>query len=114
MNLDAEKPSLPVVQPRPARGLAMLAALRRPPVLIATLALLLLGWQWLETRERLVDMQQELARRLSAGDVAASESRTLAKQNQEMLQALTAKTGALEAKLAEAQSQQLALESMYQ
>jgi len=114
MDADAEISSLPVVQSRPARGLAILVALRRPPVLIATLALLLLGWQWLETRERLVDMQQELARRLSAGDVAASESRTLAKQNQEMLQALTAKTGALEAKLAEAQSQQLALESMYQ
>jgi uroporphyrin-3 C-methyltransferase len=114
MNADAEKSSLLVVQPRPARGLAMLAALRRPPVLIATLALLLLGWQWLETRERLVDMQQELARRLSASDMASSENRALAKQNQEMLQALTAKTGALEAKLAEAQSQQLALESMYQ
>lgn len=92
----------------------MLAALRRPSVLLITLALLLLGWQWLETRGRLSDMQQELAKRLSASDTIASENRALSKQNQEMLQALMAKTGALEAKQAEAQGQQLALESMYQ
>ena len=91
-----------------------LAALRRPSVLLATLALLLLGWQWLETRVRLADLQQELARRLAEGDATAKESRILARQNQEMLQTLTAKTGSLEAKLIEAQSQQLALESMYQ
>lgn len=94
--------------------LRLLTALRRPSVLLATIALLLLGWQWLETRERFDNLQQELARRLSAGDVVASEGRTLSRQNQEMLQALTAKTGVLEARLAEAQSQQLALESMYQ
>jgi len=114
MDTDAEKTSLPAIQPRPAFGLTMLTALRRPSVLLATLALLLLGWQWLETRERLTGMQQELAKRLSTSDMITSENRALTKQNQEMLQALTAKTGALEAKLAEAQSQQLALESMYQ
>ncbi|MBI3524752.1 MAG: uroporphyrinogen-III C-methyltransferase [Betaproteobacteria bacterium] len=97
-----------------SRILAALAALRRPSVLLATLALLLLGWQWLETRSRLTDLQQELAKRLAEGDAIANESRTLAKQNQEMLQALAAKTGSLETKLIEAQGQQLALESMYQ
>jgi len=97
-----------------SRLLAALAALRRPSVLLATLALLLLGWQWLETRARLADLQQELARRLAEGDTLAKESRALARQNQEMLQALTAKTGGLETKLIEAQGQQLALESMYQ
>jgi len=92
----------------------MLRALRRPSVLLATLALLLLGWQWLETRARLGNLQEELAKRLSSGEVIANESRTLSKQNQEMLQTLAAKTGALEAHVAETQAQQMALESMYQ
>ena len=83
-------------------------------MLIATISLLLLGWQWLETRARLANLQQELARRLADNDAVAQEGRTLAKQNQEMLQSLTAKVGALDAKLEEAQGQQLALEAMYQ
>jgi len=112
--MEPEKPALLVSDPPPPAGRRALAALKRPAVLLATLALSLLAWQWLETRTRLADLQQELARRLADGDVVAREGRTLAKQNQELLQALTAKTGALEAKQAEAQSQQLALESMYQ
>lgn len=92
----------------------MLLALRRPPVLIATVALLLLGWQWLETRDRLGELQVELARRLATSDAMVNENRTLTKQNHEILQTLAAKTGALESRLAEAQNQQLALESMYQ
>lgn len=107
-------PAAPSTPTAGSRVLAALAQLRRPSVLLATLALLLLGWQWLETRVRLADLQQELARRLAEGDAMAKESRTLARQNQEMLQTLTAKTGGLETKLIEAQSQQLALESMYQ
>jgi len=112
--MELEKSALLVSDPPPPAWRRALAALKRPAVLLATLALLLLGWQWLETRTRLADLQQELARRLAEGDAVAKESRTLARQNQELLQALTAKTGALEARQAEAQSQQLALESMYQ
>ncbi len=111
--METEQAALLVATQPPIRT-RILAALRRPSVLLASLALLLLGWQWLETRIRLDDLQQELAKRLSASDAMVNESRALSRQNQEMLQALTAKTGALEAKLAEAQSQQLALESMYQ
>lgn len=112
--MEPEKPALLNSDPAPSAWRQPLAALKRPAVLLATLALLLLGWQWLETRTRLADLQQELAKRLAEGDAVAKESRTLARQNQELLQALTAKTGVLEAKQAETQSQQLALESMYQ
>jgi hypothetical protein len=49
-----------------------------------------------------------------AGDAAAGEARALSKQNQEALAALQAKTGVLEAKLAESQSQQAALDAMVQ
>lgn len=115
--MDAEIPALvqpePQPQPRPAWRRALLA-LSRPAVLIAVISLLLLGWQWLETRVRLSELQQELAKRLAEQGAEAKEWHTLAKQNQETLQSLTAKFGALDAKLAEAQSQQLALEAMYQ
>ena len=89
-------PKQPAPAPEPSASLLMrmLTALRRPSVLIATLALLLLGWQWLETRSRMSDLQEELARRLAAGDTVANESRALSKQNQEMLQALAAKAAA--------------------
>lgn len=90
------------------------AQLRRPPVLIATIALVLLGWQWVETRARLSGLQTEVARRLADGDSVAKESRVLTRQNQEMVAALQAKVSVLEAQLIETQSQQMALETMYQ
>ena len=106
-------PSLPPVesaspvQPRPS-------AWRRPSVIIAAVALALLGWQWVETRSRLADLQEDLARRLTDGDTAAKEARALARQAQEQLQDLQGKVGALDAKLSESQGQQVALEAMYQ
>ncbi len=111
--MDTETSALTQSQSPPAWRRA-LAALSRPAVLLAVISLLLLGWQWLETRVRLADLQQVLAKRLAENDAEAASGRAMAKQNQEALQALTAKFGALDAKLAEAQSQQLALEAMYQ
>lgn len=109
-----EEGKLLTAEKKPSPLRAALAALRRPSVAIALAALALLAWQWVETRTRLADLQQELARRLSEGDTATRESRVLAKQNQEALAALQAKVGALDAKLAESQSQQAALDAMYQ
>lgn len=105
------EPPAPLSPERPARRTATLLT---PPVLIAAVAVVLLGWQWLETRARLDQVQEELARRLTDSDAVAKESRALARQSQETVLALQAKAGALEARLAEAQGQQLALEAMYQ
>lgn len=55
------------------------------------LALGLAGWQWMETRLRLAETQQEMAKRLVESDAVAGESRTLAKQAQEQLAALQGK-----------------------
>ncbi|MCF8197495.1 MAG: uroporphyrinogen-III C-methyltransferase [Sulfuritalea sp.] len=63
---------------------------------------------------RVADLQQDIARRLADGDTMAKEGKILARNNQETLAALQAKIGALEAKLAETQSQSVALEAMYQ
>lgn len=119
METDPQLPSTvtelqPQAQSSPPLWQRALNALRRPPVLIATLALLLLSWQWLETRSRLSNLQEELARRLATSDAGSHEARALAKQNQEALQALSTKTTAIETHLAEARTQQMALENMYQ
>jgi len=88
--------------------------LRRPTLRVAALAILVVVAQWADTRMQVSGLQQELARRLGEGDAVAKEGRTLARQSQETLAALQAKVGVLEAKLAETQSQALALEAMYQ
>ena len=99
---------------RPSRQQQALSALRQPAVWLALAALALMAWQWIDSRARMAELQQEVARRLAGGDAAAGEARALARQNQEALAALQAKTGALEAKLAESQSQQAALDAMVQ
>lgn len=90
------------------------AAWRNPWLIVAVVALLLSGWQWIETRLRLADTQQELAKRLSEADSQGKESRVVARQAQDQVVALQAKVGLLEAKLAESQSQQTSLENLYQ
>ena len=99
---------------RPGRLQQALAILRQPVLWVAAAALGLLAWQSIETRDRIAELQQEVAHRLAAGDAAMGEARVVAKQNQEALAALQAKAGALEAKLAESQSQQAALDAMVQ
>ncbi|MBL8486731.1 MAG: uroporphyrinogen-III C-methyltransferase [Rhodocyclaceae bacterium] len=89
-------------------------AWRQPASVAAAIVLAVVAWQWWETRSRTAAMESELSRRLAESGAAAAEGRTLARQNQEAVLALQAKVGALEARLAEAQGQQLALESMYQ
>ncbi len=113
--MDADNPALTQPTPRPkAAWRRALDSAARPAVLIAVASLLLLGWQWLETRVRLSELQQQLAQRLAENDAAAQAGRALARQNQQALQSLTIKVGALDARLAEAQGQQVTLDAMYQ
>ena len=88
--------------------------MRRPTVRILAVAIVIVVAQWADTRLQVASLQQELARRLSEGDSVVREGRALAKQSQEALVALQAKVAVLEAKLAETQSQAVALEAMYQ
>jgi len=90
------------------------AALRRPAVRVGLVALAIIVAQWVDTRMQVSGLQQELARRLADSEASAKEGRSQARQMQESQAAQLAKISVLEAKLAETQSQAVALEAMYQ
>jgi len=79
--------------------------------LLGIVILSVLAWR---DGDYLATTRQELSRRLVDGETAQREAQAQARQNREVLDALQAKVGALEARLAETQSQQMALETMYQ
>lgn len=101
-------------EPPPAPVPAAPTAWQSPWLWVAVGALALSGWQWVETRLRLADTQQELAKRLTDSDNANRDSRLVVKQSQDQVIALQEKLGALESKLADSQSQQASLENLYQ
>jgi uroporphyrin-3 C-methyltransferase/uroporphyrinogen III methyltransferase/synthase len=80
---------------------------------IGVLALLLVV-QWWTTRDEIGKLRLELAHRLQQGDLSNSEVRLIANNVQESTKELQAKVSVLESKQVEAQSQQLALEQLYQ
>lgn len=104
MDETSRPPAAPAPLPRSSRLIA--AALLLLAVVVAAL--------WLDTRGRIGATQEELAKRLHDIEAEGREARSLARQAQEATRDMQAKVGALEAKLAESQNQQLALESLYQ
>lgn len=110
---------LPALTASPAAASTVGKATRGPQValLLAVLALLgvaALGWLTWQERGRIDATRQELARRLADGEAVQRDAQARAQQNRETLDALQAKVGVLEARLAEMQSQQMALETIYQ
>jgi uroporphyrin-3 C-methyltransferase len=69
---------------------------------------------WLDARGRIGATQEELARRLRDIEHDAREARSIARQSQEGMREAQVKVAQLEARLTESQSQQLALEALYQ
>ncbi len=98
----------------PSLSRRVLTALRQPAVLIALVATALMISFWTESRLELNEAREDMAHRLAEGDSIAKEGRALAKQSQESLLTLQSKVAVLEVRLEQAQSQQVALESMYQ
>jgi uroporphyrin-III C-methyltransferase len=85
-----------------------------PVILVLLAAIAVVGWQWYDTRSRIAALREEVAERLRASDSTASESLTLAKQAAEGTREAQVKLGVLESKIAESQSEQVALQSLYQ
>ena len=100
----------------PAADDAALARRRRRLGSAALVALLVLAgaYGWYDARSRIGATQDEVARRLREIEGESREAKLLAKQAQETMREAQAKIAVLEGKLAESQSQQLALESLYQ
>jgi uroporphyrinogen III methyltransferase/synthase len=69
---------------------------------------------WLDARQRIDATQQELARRLRDIEADAREARSVARQSEEAQREARTRLAQLEGRLAESQSQQLALEALYQ
>ena len=89
---------------------------RTPLLLLIAIALAagLATLFWLDARNRIGSTQEELARRLRDIESDSREARSVARQSQEAVREAHVKVAQLEARLAESQSQSLALEALYQ
>lgn len=91
------------------------AGKRQPLIYIALIVLaVLLVAQWWTSHRELSSVRSEVARRMQSGDAINSETKVIVKSAQETITELQAKVNVLESKQIEAQSQQLALEQLYQ
>ena len=81
---------------------------------VAVLAVALFAWQWYDSHRQINTLRYELTRRLAEADAQNKESRNVAEQVREATREAQVKLGVLEAKLQESQSQQVALEALYQ
>lgn len=84
-----------------------------PALIFALLAFGFAGWQWWQTRHELNAMRQELGQRLTSANDMAQESRMLSRQTADNSRDLALRLGEIQAKLADSQNQQLALEALY-
>lgn len=85
-----------------------------PVLILAVIFAVAMTWQWYDHRSQVSELQHELAKRLAEAETFSKESRYLAGETSEASRRTEAKVGVLEAKLSESQSQQLALEALYQ
>ncbi len=83
-------------------------------LVLAVVALLLAAWHWQDTRGAIEALRQELARKLAEADTLNKAAKLLSDQAKEASTDAQVKLGVLEARLSESQSQQIALEALYQ
>jgi uroporphyrin-3 C-methyltransferase len=83
-------------------------------LIVAVAVALFSGYQWYRNRGEDDALRRELARRLAEMEIQNKEGASRAAQAATALREAEVKLGVLEAKLAESQSQQIALESLYQ
>ena len=89
-------------------------ALLRPLMIAVAVLFILLAALFWSTHTQMRGMREDVARRLQKGDASNAETSALARAEQETNKELQVKVGVLENRQTEAQSQQLALEQLYQ
>jgi len=96
-----------------ARTPTLMTQLQKPgSIAIIVLAVLLAAQSW-SSSSKMHSLREEVAKRLQKGDVSNAETGALARNVQEGTKELQIKVGALENRQSETQSQQLALEQLY-
>ncbi|MDO8701855.1 MAG: uroporphyrinogen-III C-methyltransferase [Undibacterium sp.] len=85
-----------------------------PGYVISGILAILLAAEWLTSQGQISNLREEVARRLQSADANSNETKILAKTVQETSKETQAKVILLEGRQAEAKSQQLALEQLYQ
>lgn len=128
MNELPNHPELPPTQPlatppapapesyarAPVRGPGLADTLMRPlPLAVIALAVLLAAQTW-SSHSRINTLRKEMATSLQKGNEINAETASLARDVAEQSKALQLKVGVLESRQLESQSQQLALEQLYQ
>ena len=99
---------------RPSAGQGLVQALQRPlPAAVAILALLLAMQAW-TSHSRINTLRRDMAQSLQKGNAVNAETAALAREVSDMTKELQIKVGVLESRQSEAQTQQLALEQLYQ
>jgi uroporphyrin-3 C-methyltransferase/uroporphyrinogen III methyltransferase/synthase len=109
-------PATPSAPPPAPSEPSLLETLQQPQMLavgILVLAILLAGQTW-SSHARVNKLREEMALRLQKGDASNADTGNLVRSVQESTKELQAKVALLESKQQEAQSQQLALEQLYQ
>ena len=97
----------------PGRAPTLLEQLQKPmSIAVITLAVLLAAQSWSSSKQ-IRSLREEVAKRLQKGDISNAETGVLARNVQEGTKELQIKVGALENRQSETQSQQLALEQLY-
>lgn len=93
--------------PKPAGLVAQIA------LILAALALAGAVWQWLDSRQRTIELEQTLTQRLSQFDERNREGLVLSKHAEENAAQAAAKVTLLEQRLEESRAQQEALQTLY-
>ncbi|MBC3930098.1 uroporphyrinogen-III C-methyltransferase [Undibacterium curvum] len=86
----------------------------QPAYLFSGVLALLLAANWWSSQNQISNLKEEVAKRLLNADASSTETRLLAKNSQDITKEIQTKVILLEGKQTEAQSQQLALEQLYQ
>jgi uroporphyrin-III C-methyltransferase len=107
-------PSAAKLRTRRPRGVGRLLASMSIMQMTMVVILGVFLWQWFDMHRQIDNLQQEVARRLSAMDGNNQAGMALVKQEQESVRELSTKVAMLETQNAEMQNQRAALSTLYQ
>lgn len=113
-NPDQTPSSSMVVQKAPQRTGGLLQTLQRPLPLAVTVLAVLLAVQTVSSHSRINTLRRDMAQSLQKGNAVNAQTAALAREVSETAKELQVKVGVLESRQSEAQTQQLALEQLYQ